>query len=83
MVHGVDDLARVDPLQIDRGDPEVCMPELALNDWQRDALVRHLDCGSMPELVRRKAPTHPSLGRQSAKLTARGGRRPGFVRGTV
>ena len=39
----VDDLARVDSLEINRGDPEVRMPELPLDDRQRDAFVRHFD----------------------------------------
>jgi hypothetical protein len=33
---GVDDLVVVDPLQIDRGDAEVGVTELALDDVQRD-----------------------------------------------
>ena len=37
---GVDDLARVDSLEVDRGDPKVRVPELALNDRQRDPFVR-------------------------------------------
>jgi hypothetical protein len=40
-MHSVDDLARVDSLQISRGDPEVRVSELALNDRQRDPFVRH------------------------------------------
>ncbi len=34
------------------------MSELALNDDERDALVRHLDCVSVPELVWREATSH-------------------------
>ena len=34
------------------------MPELPLDDDQRDALVGHLDRVRVAELVRRKAPTH-------------------------
>ena len=47
------------------------MPELPLDDRQRDPFVRHLDRVGVPELVRREAPPHPSLGRQAAKLTPR------------
>jgi dihydrofolate reductase len=36
-VDGVDDLAAVDPFQIDAGDAEVGVAELALGDGQRDA----------------------------------------------
>jgi hypothetical protein len=32
---GLDDLAAVDGLQVDAGDAEVAMPELALDDDQR------------------------------------------------
>src|SRR5918994_6831190 len=42
-VDGVDDLGVVDALEIDRGDAEVAVAELALDDDQRHALVRHLD----------------------------------------
>lgn len=43
VMDGVDDLARVDSLEVDRHDPEVrIMPELALVDRQRDTFVRHL-----------------------------------------
>jgi hypothetical protein len=31
------------PWEVDRGDPEVAVAELALDDGQRDALVGHLD----------------------------------------
>ena len=50
------------------------MPELPLNNRQRDPLVRHLDRVSMPERVRRKSPPHPGLSRESPELTAGGGR---------
>jgi hypothetical protein len=42
-VNGVDDLGAVDALQVDRGDAEVGVSELALDDDQRDALAGHLD----------------------------------------
>jgi len=64
----------VDSLQIYRRDPEVGMPELSLNNWQRDPFVRHLDRVRMPELVRRKPPPHPSLHGEPAKLATGGGR---------
>jgi hypothetical protein len=38
-----DDLGVVDALQIDRGDAEVAVPELALDDDQRHAFAGHLD----------------------------------------
>jgi hypothetical protein len=56
-VDGVDDLGAVDALQIDRGDAEVGVPELALDDEQRHAFPGHLDGVCVPELVRREAPS--------------------------
>jgi hypothetical protein len=50
------------------------MPELPLDNRQRNPFVRHLDRMSVPELVRRKPPPHPRLGGEAAKLTAGGGR---------
>jgi hypothetical protein len=51
VVDRVDDLARIDSLEINRRDPEVRMPELALDDRQRDPFVSHLDRVRVPELV--------------------------------
>ena len=42
-VDGVDDLGVVDALQVHRGDPEVGVPELALDDIQRYTLSGHFD----------------------------------------
>jgi hypothetical protein len=42
-------------LQVNRRDPEAGVPELALDDDQRDALMSHLDGVSVSELVRREA----------------------------
>lgn len=49
-VDGVDDLAAIDALEVDAGDAEVGVPELALDHYERHAFVRHLDCVSMPQL---------------------------------
>jgi hypothetical protein len=43
------------------------MPELALDQWERDAFVQELDGVSVPQLVRREAPAHPGLGRGSVQ----------------
>jgi hypothetical protein len=43
VVGRVDDLKRIYPLQIDRGDPEVGMPELPLDGRQPDPFGRHVD----------------------------------------
>ena len=37
-----DDLAALDPLEVNTGDPEVGVSELALDHNEWDALVRHL-----------------------------------------
>ena len=59
---GADDLAAIDALQVDAGDPEVGVPELALDHDQRNAFVRHLDRVGMTQLVRREPPSHPCRG---------------------
>ena len=41
-VHGLDDLVRIDALQIDRGHAEVAVTELALNDVERHVLAKQL-----------------------------------------
>jgi len=53
-VHGLDDLAAVDALQVDGGDAEVAVSELALDDDQRNAFTSHLDGVGVAELVRRE-----------------------------
>ena len=73
-VDGVHDLGVVDPAQVHGGDPEVGMPELPLDDHERYALVRHLDRVSMPQLMRRKPPTHPGCDRRIAQLDTDPGR---------
>ena len=60
----VDDLACVDSLEINRRDAEVGMPELPLDNRQRDPFVRHLDRVSMTQLVRRESPPHTGLRRE-------------------
>jgi hypothetical protein len=75
-VVGVDDLGVVDPLQLDRSDAEVAVPELALDDEQRDALVRHFYGVRVAELVRREATPDARGCRRSPQLGPRYGRRP-------
>jgi hypothetical protein len=48
---GVDDLAAVDPLKINAGDAEICVPQLALDDDQGDTLASHLHRVGVSELV--------------------------------
>lgn len=70
----VDDLARVDALKVNRRDPQVSMPELPLDNRQRDNFVRHPDGMGMPELVRRETAPHTGLGGEPPKLTPGSGR---------
>ena len=75
-MHDIDDLAAVDPLQIDRGDPEVSVPELALDHIERDTLARHLHRMRMAKLMGRKSPTDSSLAGKAAELGSSRWRRP-------
>jgi hypothetical protein len=52
-MNGVDDLGVVDPLRVDRGDPEMGMPELALDDHHRDTLMGQLHSVGMAQLMGR------------------------------
>src|SRR5215204_689657 len=67
-VDGVDDLGVVDALEVDRGDAEVGVAELALDDDQRYALARHLDGVGVSELVWREASPHAGLAGDAAQL---------------
>jgi hypothetical protein len=83
-MHGFDDLAVVDALQVDRGDAQVGVAKLALNDDQRHAFASELDGMRVPELVRREAPT--DAGRRGGPAQLRSGRCTGPVpasRGSV
>jgi hypothetical protein len=59
-VDGFDDLGVVDALQVDRGDAEVAVAELALDDDRRHAFASELDGVRVPELVGRRVATIPS-----------------------
>jgi hypothetical protein len=48
---GADDLAAIDALQIDAGDPKIGVPKLTLDHDERNAFVRHLDRMSVTQLV--------------------------------
>jgi hypothetical protein len=75
-VDNVDDLAAVDPLQVDRGDPEVGMPELALDHIQWDALSCHFNGVGVAQLVRREAAADTGPARQAPELRSCRGSRP-------
>jgi hypothetical protein len=67
----VDDLGVVDALKLDRGDAEVAVAELALDDDQRDTLVGHLDGVRGAQLMRREAP--PQAGGRGRPAQVGGG----------
>src|SRR5918911_638402 len=69
-VNGVDDLEGVDASEIDRGHPEVGVPELALDDVERNALTRQFDGVSVTQLMRCEAPTHAGPGLPAAAAAA-------------
>ena len=50
-----DHLRVVDSLQVDRGDPEIRMAELALDHIQRHPFPRHLNRVRVAELMRGEA----------------------------
>ncbi len=58
---GVDDLAAVDALEVDRRDAEAGMPKPALDDEQRHALARQFYGVRTASLVRREAAAHAGL----------------------
>src|SRR3954451_9291616 len=69
-VHGGDDLLGVDPLQVDAGGAEVGVPELALDDVERDVLAGELERMRVAQLVRRKAAPDPGRCGEPAELAA-------------
>lgn len=75
-MHGLDDLAAVDALQVDGGDAEVAVAELALDDDQRHAFAGHLDRVGVAKLVRREAAPNPCHGSRPSQLRAGRGGRP-------
>jgi hypothetical protein len=69
VVDRVDDLARINSLEIDRRDPEVRMPELPLDDRQRDPFVSPLDrSGCLGRLARTRARLLVFGGRQKFRV---------------
>ena len=63
-----------DALQIDGSDAEVRVPELALDDGERYALARHLDCVSVAKLMRCEAASHAGHDGEVAQLAPCRGR---------
>src|SRR4051794_18054268 len=66
-VDGLDELVGVDALQVDRGDAEVAVAELALDDVEGNPLMSELDGVGVAELVRGKAPANAGPGGESAQ----------------
>jgi hypothetical protein len=71
-VDDVDDLAAVDALEVDGGDPEVRMSQLPLDNVQRDAFARHFDRVSVTKLMRCKPTADPCLDGELAQRRAGG-----------
>src|SRR4051794_41830073 len=82
-MHRGDDFAAIDALQVDRGDAEVRVTELALDDVERHTLSRHLDGMRVPELMRSEAPANTRLAAEPAEVGTDGalGPRPSGGRG--
>jgi hypothetical protein len=68
-VDGFDGLGVVDALRVDRGDAEVAVAELALDDDQRHAFAGQLDGVRVSELVRLEVP--PDTGREGGPAQVR------------
>ena len=75
-VDGGDDLGVVDPLEIDRGDAEVAVAELALDDHERHAFASHFDGECMPQLVWSEPPADPRCDGCTPQPASGGGARP-------
>ena len=72
----LDDLAVVDPLQVDGRDAEVRVAELALDDVERHAFACHLDCVRVSKLIRSASPAHTRADGERAQRRSDGSRRP-------
>jgi hypothetical protein len=67
-VDRIDDLGRVDALQVGAGDTEVRVSKLALDDWEWHTFTSRLDRMGVAKLVRRKAPPDACRGREPPQL---------------
>jgi hypothetical protein len=75
-VDSVDDLRVIDATQIHRGYGQISVPELALDDKQRDTLTRHLHRVRVAELMWREASPDSGASSRSVKLGADASGRP-------
>ena len=64
-------------MQVGAGRGEVRVPQLALDQRQRDALMQQFDSMGMAELVGREAPADARLKRDLVQLQPCGASRPG------
>ena len=72
-VDGVDDFVVVDALEIDAGDAEVGVSELALDHVERDPFAGHLYGMSVTQLMRREAAAYSGVRGESAQVATDGG----------
>src|SRR6185312_1962126 len=77
-VDGGNDLVRGDSLQVGAGRGQMRVPQLALDQWQRDPLTQELDSMRMTELVGREAAPDARLNRDLVELQPGGAGRPGM-----
>jgi hypothetical protein len=75
-VDGVDDLGVVDALEVDRGDAEVAVAQLPLDDDERYAFASHLDGVGVPQLMRGESSADPRCDGCAPQLCSSGGGRP-------
>jgi hypothetical protein len=75
-VDGVDDLGVVDSSEVHRGDREVGMSELALNDEQWHTFAGHFDRVSVSQLMWHKPASHARPGGGLVQLGADPSGRP-------
>lgn len=66
-------------MRVGAGRRQVGLAELALDQRQRDPLVKQLHSVGMPELVRGQAPAHPGVDCGAVQLKAGGGGRSGVA----
>jgi len=67
-VHHADHLLGRDAVEVGARRRQIGVPQLALDQRQRDPFVQQLDRVGMPKLMGRKAPPNPSLGGEVAQL---------------
>jgi hypothetical protein len=75
-VDGVDDLGAVDPLEVDRGDAEVAVAELALVDHERHTFASHFDGVGVSQLMWGEPSADTCCDGRAAQLGSSGGSRP-------